>query len=275
MEADSAKVIDRSVAAAPVARLDNSAGPLTIQHPVAKFLIGTFAVLAAGIIPRLVAALVKPNAGEVVLVGFTDGYVQVMIAFALIVGVTLMIFEWGVPKPPRDSFMAALGIPAVLVGAFNTAVLTRQVDGLGQAVDQALHIGAGELSVPVEPREGPRIEPLTPAPDKSGFLPSHFLVAPAYAQAGGSPHVSQRGPNVGIQYAEPRYYVILSREASEQEARLKARALQRQFPDAEAVKRGHEYVVVESRVPKLPSQALAIAARAKQGNLSPSLAPAQ
>src|SRR5262245_51440849 len=137
MAADSASAIDKSVAPAVVPRDEPAPGPLTIQNPIAKFLIGVFAVLAAGTIPRLVAALGKPNAGTVVLVGFTDGYVQVMIVFAVMVGAVLMIFEWGVPKPPRDSFMAALGIPAVLVGAFNTAVLTRQVESIGQAADQA------------------------------------------------------------------------------------------------------------------------------------------
>ena len=239
-------------------------------------MIGAFAVLAAGTIPRLVAALGEPNAGTVVLVGFTDGYVQVMVVFAVMVGVVLMIFEWGVLKPPRDSFMAALGIPAVLVGAFNTAVLTRQVESIGQAADQALHLGAGTLNVPIEPR-GPSIEPLTPAAsEKSGVLPRHLLVTPAYAQATGLAQVTQQGPNVGIQYRAPRYYVILSRAQSENEAREKARALHKTFPEAEAVKRGNEYIVVESREPRLPSQALAIAARAKQqGNLLPSLAPAQ
>src|SRR5262245_127434 len=191
MATDSSYVTAKPVVATPTATDDSAPGPLTIQNPIAKLTIGMFAVLAAGTIPRLVAALGKPNAGGVVLVGFTDGYIQVMVAFALMVGVTLMIFEWGVPKPPRDSFMAALGIPAVSVGAFNTAVLTKQVESVGQAVDQALRVGASELNVPIEPREGPRIEPLTVIPEKSGFLPS--LVTPAYAQSG-APRVSQQDP---------------------------------------------------------------------------------
>jgi hypothetical protein len=57
MATDSSYVTEKAVVAAPIATDDSASGPLTIQNPIAKLAIGTFAVLAAGTIPRLVAAL--------------------------------------------------------------------------------------------------------------------------------------------------------------------------------------------------------------------------
>ena len=47
MATDSPYVTEQPVVAAPIATDDSASGPLTIQNPIAKLAIGTFAVLAA------------------------------------------------------------------------------------------------------------------------------------------------------------------------------------------------------------------------------------
>jgi hypothetical protein len=262
-----------SQVAAPGAGVGEARGQIVVTDPIAKFLIAAFAVAAAGIVPRLVATLGRGSPADVVLVGFTKGYLMVTGLFALIVGVTLVILEWGVPRSPRETFMTALGIPAVLIGAFNTTVLTRQLDGLTQKTENALQRGASELGIPIE-SDGAPIEPLSTKPMNSSRL-SALFVRPAHA--GGRERLTHSAqlPNVGIQYAQPRYYVALDRAANQAAAEEKARNLRREYPEATAVKQGSAFLVVESTNPKLPSEALAIAARAQKSGLAPTLIQAR
>jgi hypothetical protein len=60
---------------------------------------------------------------------------------------------------------------------------------------------------------------------------------------------------------------------SQGEAEAAAGRLKKDLPGATAVQQGDAFVVVESIQPKLSSEALAIAARAKQKNLNPTLIP--
>jgi hypothetical protein len=78
-------------------------------------------------------------------------------------------------------------------------------------------------------------------------------------------------PNVGIDYTLPRYYVVLDRAGSQKEAEDSAARLRRDFPEAAAVKQGAGFLIVESPQPKLASEALAVASRAKQRSLRPEL----
>jgi hypothetical protein len=254
--------------------LDGGQDKNTVSNPIFKFLIGTFAVMAAAVIPRLVAALGTP--GEVHLVGFTKDYLVVSTIFAAMVGLTLVIFEWRVPRVPRDSFMVALGIPGVLVGAFNTTVLTRQIDSIGQTQTAAFQKGATEIGVSIDNSSPPIQLPEPKTPGVTGSLFDWQIVPRVQAQQpatdDGQRHLAQAG-NVGIEYKLPRYYVTLTRPSSQQEAEAAAGRLKNDFPGATAVRQGDAFVVVESIQPKLSSEALAIAARAKQKNLNPTLIP--
>lgn len=246
---------------------------MMVRNPIAKFAIGVFAVMAAAVIPRLAAALGTPS--QVVLPGLTGGYLIVSGLFAGIVGITLMILEWWVPKTPRDSLMVALGVPAVLVGAFNTTVLTRQMDSLGQTQTASYQSGAQGIHVPVDESPDKPIELLSPkaAGGSSGFLD---LFSPRRASAHESArpietlYLVQR-PNVGIDYTLPRYYVVLDRAASQKDAEEAAARLRKEFPEAAAVKQGTQFLIVESPQPKLTSEALGVVSRAKQRNLRPEL----
>lgn len=98
---------------------------MEIANKALLFLIGFTAGICSTMLPRIVAAL--STSGQVM--PFSGSIVALSFAFSTIVGVVVAIIEWNENKSPRDVFFAALGVPALLAGLFNTA------DGVRLAVD--------------------------------------------------------------------------------------------------------------------------------------------
>ena len=100
---------------------------MTISRPIYKFLIGFIAGFCAALFPRLTALLLVSDVQESLNI-LSTGYILVSALFATLIGAIIMIMEWNVAKEPRTTFMAALGIPALITGSINTVDTTKALD---------------------------------------------------------------------------------------------------------------------------------------------------
>lgn len=88
---------------------------------VGKFLIGVFAGLCAIFVPRIVTELSAYDpSGELEL--FNTDFIVLAALLAVFLGGVVMILKWRQVCHPPEIFMAALGVPALLAGAFNMSV---------------------------------------------------------------------------------------------------------------------------------------------------------
>ncbi len=88
---------------------------MKLSRPL-KFCIGLFAGLCASLFPRLVAELATPNTGDTFVL-FSQNYLLLSLVFSIFIGAVITIFEWGITRSPKDIFMPALAVPAILPGA--------------------------------------------------------------------------------------------------------------------------------------------------------------
>jgi hypothetical protein len=240
---------------------------------ILKFLIGTTAGGCATLLPRLVPELSSQNPH----LGFlTLQYGIACVVFSVLVGLSTLFWEWNVPKKPAQTFMTALGLPALIAGTLNAKNAS---DQLGQqlqqtqSLQQALGQEAGipTLGQPKQDSMGPR------------SLPAHLFAGalaprPAYATSveGEARVTSRRGDvmlaQLGIQIQQPDFVVVLDRAATADEARQKAQALRQTLPDAKAAQVGNEFLVINGERGRPKSDALLDAVRLKnERHLSPSL----
>jgi hypothetical protein len=234
-----------------------------------KFAVGMFAASCAVFCPSLVLYL--KYAGSQNLTFPDRTYVAVGIGFAAVIGAITMIFEYRTRRTLAQTFMAALGIPALLSGALNTVGLAengllaqqtttnnfhKAANSVGIQIDQPVDVNA-----PGQPQHGTWLDSIRPAYAGDTPLPA----VPLLAQAGYSP-----------QFVTPRYLVVLGRTSSRSSAEALAQELRRHVPDATVVDSGGEFLVVAGRTPLPGTDALNRATQIKRdGFASPSLAPVQ
>jgi hypothetical protein len=234
----------------------------------AKFAIGTLAGAAAVLLPRLLALLSKSDDAQ--LVFFPLSYFALAAGVGVFLGLVMLVLEYQVATKPKETFMAALGLPAVLSGALGTASTaesvseaTRDADRLRQAVRIEQGIVKNGTFSTLEPLGGPA--PAQPA-DKGVWLDLPFI-ATAHA---GDERVVQAGAHdplrFGVRANQPKYVVVLKQAANEQQALQDARELQAEVPAARAVRSDKGFFVVLGNAPASETDALLAAARAKKLN---------
>lgn len=97
-----------------------------ISSSYAKFFIGLVAGCAAIAIPRLSSYLSSvDHAG---LSYFPINYIIAIVVFSIFLGSVIVIMEYKLPKPPKETFFAALAIPGLIAGSLNTTVETRDAN---------------------------------------------------------------------------------------------------------------------------------------------------
>src|SRR5262245_54126454 len=102
---------------------------------VGTFLVGTFAGSAAAAFPRLAVFLGTPAnraAPAVEMDVFRSSYVIAAIVFAVLIGIGAMIWEWNTKVSPRQTLVAALGLPALFAGALNSIAISSNASRLGE-----------------------------------------------------------------------------------------------------------------------------------------------
>jgi len=222
----------------------------TVTTPVLKFFIGLFASMGAVFLPRLTTVLFPDPSGQVTAIIWQWQYVLGAAGFCAFVGVAVMLKEWQVASRPWDTFMSALGIPAVLAGILNVNMDARQLADRAKTetqLNQALSEAAGIPIRPASPAPSSRDDRGEPGLNLAGL--QGFLVVPAYASSPGPVE-----PQFATQVVELKYWVVLHRDAYEQRAKSKAEELKRRLavrppgrPEVkiEVLRFGKEFLVVE------------------------------
>lgn len=239
---------------------------MKLSRPL-KFCIGLFAGLCASLFPRLVAELATPDTGDTFIL-FSQSYLLLSLVFSIFIGAVITIFEWETTRSPKDIFMSALAVPAILSGALNTTATVNNIKQLNVKNSEYQQTIQSLMQIPSLPPT--TISPLT---NNTPYTPSAIrfsLVAEAYAgTAKGQPASTY---NFGVVQVQPDYLVVLDQASSQQEAEQKAAVIQQQTP-VKIVKGGNNnYLIVTKRGKQNKAQALSEAIQLKtQRGLQPSL----
>ncbi len=246
---------------------------------VTNFVIGTVAGLASTFLPRMMLLLSIDTelAPDRYIRLLSPDFVWVGLVFGLAIGVICAILESNPQAHPKDVFMAALGIPALVSGVLTTTSATGKLQQAEQqkvAVLRSLGDQAGLSSQAqtntFEPISGP---PGVPARPSSRLDTPFAFVQSAFAQSAAARAVQQSVPRFdpGIQIQRPQYVLVLKRAVSQEEAVRFAKEIQKDLPSAQAVKTDQGFIVVDSVTPRPEADALLDAIQLKKRQLSPSL----
>lgn len=236
----------------------------TTSSPAAKFVIGLLAGSCAVMLPRVLALVSQGDETQIVFL--PAPYFLLALGVGLFLGLVMLVFEWKVEATPRATFMAALGIPAIVTGALGTAStsaglteIAADAARLRQEVAQAQGIGKEGSFSDIQTLGAPAAAK-KPAAKTSSFLPAIIAVAHAEDARVAAANEPLR---FGIRVEQPRYVVVLEQAKSEQDALRKAGQLRQQLPSARAVKANNAYFVVLGS-PAGETDALLAASRAKK-----------
>ena len=243
------------------------AAPLVRPHisrRIGHFAVGVFAGLCAAIVPRLTLVIGQaPGNAGVAVEALSVTYASAAIAFAVLIGGVVAILEWDGKRPPRDVFLAALGVPALLTSMLNTTRLNNEVLAKAADLKAASDQLAKEAGIPVEED----VQLSSPESLLRYVFPTLLAQELNVAQ-----HVS-KDAGLGIRYREPTYWVVLSSATAKESANRKAYDL-RQWGPLSVEKVGSSYYVCPEGGVLPYSKAVSKAAELKrrsQGALSPKL----
>jgi hypothetical protein len=247
----------------------SDAQPITVGYlgrRIGRFAIGAFAGLCAAFVPRL-AFIVGPGTSTTALTmdAFDGRYVLAALGFAILIGGVAMILEWESDRSPRDTFMAALGIPAILTGMFNTASASRDAIMFGERLKVINDSRARDEQIPVV--EG--AEAVTPT---SGWLHEWPLMPTVYAEERAATQKAQA--KVGVVYREPRYWVVLDVASTREDADRRVAQLGQRYGALTVQRVDDSYFVCPSGGTLTYSEAVSKAIdlkRQSQGTLTPKL----
>jgi hypothetical protein len=253
-----------------------------VTNTWAKFAIGAVAGLCAAVLPRFLAQLSQSDISRITF--FPDAYLIAAGVFAVFMGAIMSIFEWKVASKPRDTFMTALGLPAVVAGALGTASGVGSINDVKREADQLRRAISQQQGIVKQGTLGTfeRLETLAPmgpgsvpkASGKVSWTPV-FLIGSAYAQPVLAQTVRDQPIRYGIHVDEPKYIVVLKQAQTSEEAVRAAQEFRQRLPQAQAIKSGGKYYVILGNVERNETDAVLDAARAKtmwgHSNLQPQL----
>jgi hypothetical protein len=246
--------------------------PGHLSQRAGRFAVGAFAGLCAAFVPRL-AFIVGPGASTTALTmdAFDERYIAAALGFSVLIGGVALILEWESERSPRDTFMAALGIPAILTGMFNTASASRDAVMLGERLKIANDSRAEREDIPVEDRA-----PQSTIAPSSGSLLEWRLLPIAFAAEQAPAQIQYKGDvaKVGVVYREPRYWVVLDTKSTQADADRRAAELRKLYGPMRVQRVDRQYFVCPAEGTFAYSAAVAKAIELKrrsQGALTPRL----
>jgi hypothetical protein len=219
-----------------------------------SFAIGMFAGICAVFVPRMGGLLVADDLDKISL--FPAPFVVMGTAYAAIVGLILVILYYDRKGAPRERFMAALGIPALLAGALATSAQTGKVQQLQVTAERLSNAAASaekirKLDTPSE------LVPLAPPSAQPSSSDAGFerLLGIGSAYAGGGEALGAKTQQKylqipAIQANEPTYAVLVAKTPTAALAQQKALELRPRYPNAQAVKSGSGFAVVTDVKPE-------------------------
>jgi hypothetical protein len=152
---------------------------------------------------------------------FHTNFTVAALAFSVLIGGVVLILEWDGARSPRDTFMAALGVPALLTGVLSSANLSGEAVRYAERVKTLNDERAKDEGIPVQDLQD------VVSPTTSKWLPELRLIpsVSAYEGAVSQERTERRDSGLGIRFSEPRYWVVLysGRTKSEAETELGSR----------------------------------------------------
>jgi hypothetical protein len=200
------------------------------------FLIGAFAAICAAFIPRLAA--IGPELGQATPLTvrvFTSQYVFTMALFAVLVGGVVLIFEWATDRTPREVFISALAIPALISGFVNSGAVANQAK---QYAEERVRLATQRAE-----EEGIQIlGAIAPVSQNQWLqLPS---ILPTVHAAGQSREQRPGQAAFGIEIREPSYWVTLGSAANQIEAEAKKDGMAAKYGELDVKKKDDQFFVV-------------------------------
>jgi hypothetical protein len=210
---------------------------------IGKVLIGLFAGICATFLPRIVTALSTSDpTGKINVFGAV--FILLAIVFSGFLGIALMILKWGDPLQPAALFTAALGVPALVAGAFNMSASVNQLQQKtteAAALASAVRQQTGVRTLQPEALRLPGPQSLL-LPD--GWLQHLALISPALA-ADLNAIIQQRSFDAGTVIDERRYLIVLQSFGSLAEARQALEAYKAVAPSATIVEGATSSFIVD------------------------------
>jgi hypothetical protein len=208
---------------------------------ISKFLVGFFAGTCAVFVPRLVGVLAVSDMTKVNPV--PASFIYLGLAFAAIIGVAVVILEFGETKKPSDTFMAALGLPALLAGALSTAASTNHIDDLAKKNQDLTTAVRGALDIKANDNPLSIVGPVPGTP--TTWLEDVLGIGAAFAQSdAGAVAAKSNWSRWGVQYQEPKYAVVIESAATAEIATHRAAQLRSRIPTAQAINTSQGYKVI-------------------------------
>ncbi len=197
---------------------------MKLRSCIGQFVTGLVAGLCAAVFPRLSMAISRPpSTGKITVEIFTTEYAIVAILFSVLVGVAVMILGWDNAAAPKETFLTALGIPALLAGGLNGAVAS---DAAHQLAEEKLVVSeqlARQGGIVVEDGGS---EP-KPTRDQSRW--ELHLLPTAFAQPTEAPPEGTSAAQLAPQYDEPKYWIVLHTASTREATERKRTELESQY----------------------------------------------
>lgn len=199
---------------------------MSMSNRLGQFAIGLVAGTCAAVFPRLAIAIGAPaQAANLTVEIFTKEYVIIATMFVVLVGVVVVILGWNSQPTPKETFMSALGLPALLSGALNTASTAGEAGRLAQQNVRISDERAKEGGIQVEESD------LGLPPSRESSLLRLQLLPIAFAQSPSPPQPPLPLTQwVGTTFSEPKYWVVVHSAQTRQEADSKRTELKARYP---------------------------------------------
>lgn len=258
----------------------------TIMHCLAKFLIGSFAACCAVFVPRLTAMLATGDTNKITMLPGT--FVIIGIVFAIVVGIAVMILQYGKTCPPGETFMTALGFPALLSGMLMTTTSTQQINYLAKQTSDLSNAAAQGTQIKKTNTVLIDIQPLSlndrPSNSKDWLVNTigiQSVLAEDFETAGNiDPAINSENKNgkwtswATINVQEPDYVIVLDTAQNKEQAIERASELKATIPSAQAVETSQGFFVIGGTKPESSAVLEAIKIKQETG-LDPELFRAQ
>lgn len=240
-----------------------------LARRVGQFAVGTFAGACALFAPRLTLLVGQPDSSAVALTAMPGRFVMAAVLLSVIVGGVAMILEWEGSRSPKDTFMAALGVPALLSGVYTTANVSQEALRLADDVRTASDALAKSEGIQVEggPQSGL-------VPSQGTWPPTLRLLPVAHAATLNNPPARLSPQGAAVQYRLPRYWVVFHEDRVKAAADRRAAELGTRFGRLTVQAVGVSFIVTlaEGALPYQDAVARAVDLKRKsQGTVTPKL----
>ncbi|MEP7117667.1 MAG: hypothetical protein ABI880_08800 [Acidobacteriota bacterium] len=212
---------------------------VALTRRIGQFSVGTFAGACALFAPRLTLMVGHPDDGSLRIVALSPTFVAGAVLLSLIVGGVAMILEWDGTRSPKDTFMAALGVPALLSGVFSTASVSNEAVRFAGIAKQQADGRAKDEGIVVDDRPQ---SSLTPA---QGVWPPtlHLMPTVFAAEQAPAPVMAADQKGAAIQYRQVRYWVVFYEDRAKDIADRHAAGLGTQYGTLTVRSLGSSFIV--------------------------------